>query len=149
MGKKQKVVDTRKPNQKATFPIKTIFMSDEPNRLGGIRGFKRYKNVAKLYNYSPILHDLWVFISTTKQQLRKIYQVEEDLPVGFQQLYEKDLDFLIEFIKQWQPRRLMSCECLDNDNDHFCEKCFAGKRGQDIHEFYNSYYKSDSSSLNS
>lgn len=91
-----------------------------------------------MYNYSPILHDLWADISVAHKRMVSVYGDKQDLPEDFRNLFEKDLPVMIAYIKQWQVNNLHNCDCGNGskkiDKKH-CPKCFLGKTGWRLKEY--------------
>jgi len=61
-----------------------------------------------MYNYSLVIHDAWVFLSAIQKQMVKLYGDMNDIPEDFSNLYEKDLPMMIEYLKQWHPKKYIT-----------------------------------------
>jgi len=102
--------------------------------------FERFKNtnLASMYNYSLVIHDAWVFLSAIQKQMVKLYGDMNDIPEDFSNLYEKDLPMMIEYLKQWHPKKIHNCSCGNGSkktDKQFCPLCFTGKTGGRLKEY--------------
>jgi hypothetical protein len=125
-------------------PLTTIFHSNSPNRL---KGYEYFYNtpLAELYNYGPIIHDAWVFLAAIQKQMIMIYGNKEDLPKDFKNLFTVDLQIMIDYLKQWMPRKIHDCTCERAMfvNKPSCGKCLEGKTGGRLKEYVESYTDTD------
>lgn len=117
-------------------PLATIFHSDSPNRLKGYEYFGK-TTLAEMYNYAPIVHDAWVFLSAVQKQMESIYGNKKDLPEDFRNIFEVDLPLMINYFKQWMPAKLHSCTCGRGTyvNRPACDRCMEGKTGWRLEEY--------------
>lgn len=124
--------------------MKTIYLSDAPNYLEGYDYFK-YTPLAKVYNYTPIIHDAWVFLAAIQKQMEKLYGKKEDLPSDFKGLFEEDLPVVIKWLKSWMVQNLHECGCARSYDYELpsCGKCMEGKTGWRLSEYVGSHMGDD------
>ena len=91
-----------------------------------------------MYNYAFIIHDAWVFLSAIQKQMIELYGEMKDVPEDFANLYEKDLPLMINYLKQWNPKKIHNCTCGNGSkkkDKKFCPLCFTGKTGGRLEEY--------------
>lgn len=117
-------------------PMKTIFRSNSPNRLGGYDYYK-HTSLAKLYNYAPITHDAWVLMEACRQQMENIYGNKKDLPEDLRNLFEVDMRIIVEWLKSWSVANLHKCTCerAEDYTKPSCGKCMEGKTGWRLEDY--------------
>ena len=149
MGNNREVYDKRTTTNKVKNPERIYdFAKDSPKYLGQVHARFRQslqkidldpRNFSKMYNYYPLLHDLWVQIASVQSHFRSLYKNETDIPKDLVNLYEHDLTIMHEYIKQWHPQRLHHCSNCDNgtkkSNKTFCPYCFRGRSGGTLREY--------------
>lgn len=116
-------------------PYSEALKTGEPFKLAAKENFARLKNtrLQRLYNYNPELRRMITDIRRTQKIFINMYKDEEDLPESFRKFIEEDLTMIINYLRQWKTNKLRDCEC---ETWQLCDKCFAGKRGDEFNEFY-------------